>query len=227
MTPRRYRMSSRAADVAERRTHIIGAAIDLFAEQTAASTNMEDVARAAGVAPATVYRQFGDFEGLAQACAETAFHITEVPTPEVAVAQFAELDSMGAKLARFVEISCECYERAQAWLAAERRERHLPAFARTVEREESALRAIVTGLLAPVGADDPVLRSVITTLVDFPFWLSLKRAGVPEGRIAGVVYELAASELRRAGIEITHTDERKPGHAISPDERPRRPSRRR
>jgi AcrR family transcriptional regulator len=206
MTPRRYRMSHRAASVAARREQVIETAIGLFAENTAAATTMDDVARAAGVAPATVYRQFKDFDGLALACAEKAFHITEIPTPEVAVEQFAALDSLGEKLYRFIEISCECYERAQLWLAAERRERHLPAFARTVSREEAALEAIVSGLLDPVGADQEH-RAVIRTLTDFPFWQSLASSGVAGRRIPLVVFDLCADELRRAGIKISRPRE--------------------
>lgn len=199
MPPRRYQMASRAVTVAERRSQIVRTAIDLFAANTAASTTMDDVARAAGVAPATVYRQFGDFDGLALACAETAFNIAEIPTPQVAVEQFAGLDSLGAKLRRFIEISCECYERAELWLAAERRERHLPAFARTVSREEAALEAIVSGLLG-LETVDATVRAVVKALVDFPFWLSLRHSGVPLTEIDDVVFNLVAGELQRAGI---------------------------
>lgn len=200
MPPRNYSMSTRAAAAQERRTAIVSRAIELFAERTAAATTMEDIARASGVAPATVYRHFGDFEALAQACAETAFHISDVPTPEVAVAPFAHLPSLGEKLMRFIEIDCHCFERAHAWLSAERRERHLPAFGRTVSREEAALEAIVTGLLQPAGVD-PSTRSVVVALVDFPFWESLVRGGVATDRIPDLMFDLVSDQLRRAGIQ--------------------------
>lgn len=206
MSPRRYTMSSRAAGIAERRAQVVDTAIGLFEQQTAAATTMDDVARASGVSPATVYRQFGDFDGLARACAETAFDIVEIPSPEVAVEQFAGLDSLGARLHRFVEISCECYQRAQRWLAAERRERHLPPFARTVGREEAALDAIVTGLLDPVGVDAST-RALVTVLVDFPFWQELTRHGVPQDQVADTVFALAADALGRAGVPIHHPRE--------------------
>ena len=206
MTPRRYTMSARAAAISARRAQVVDTALGLFEQQTAAATTMDDVARAAGVSPATVYRQFGDFDGLARACAETAFNIVEIPSPEVAVEQFAALDSLGSKLHRFIEISCECYQRAQRWLAAERRERHLPAFAGTVGREEAALDAIVTGLLAPEGADAGT-RALVTVLVDFPFWQELTRRGVPEDEVVDTVFTLAADALGRAGIPVRHPRE--------------------
>jgi len=201
MTPRRYTMATRADAVAARRTEMVTRAIELFAERTAAATTMDDIARAAGVSPATVYRQFGDFDGLVRACAETAFNIVEIPTPEVAVAPFAHLPTLAEKLARFIEIDCHCFERARTWLAAERRERHLPAFAGTVGREEAALAAIVTGLLKPVAAD-ATTRAVVTALVDFPFWESLRRAGVPAQAIPGLMFDLVSDQLRRAGIDV-------------------------
>lgn len=208
MSPRAYSNTTRAAAAEARRAHIVSCAIKLFAEQTAAATTMEDIAQAAGVSPATVYRHFRSFDALAQACAETAFNIVDIPTPQIAVAPFADLPSLGEKLMRFIEIDCHCFERARTWLAAERRERHLPGFDRTVSREEAALAAIVTGLLEPVGAD-AVTRSVVIALVDFPFWESLRRGGVPPERIPDLMLELVSNQLRRSGITIEHPKERK------------------
>lgn len=199
MAPRRYQMRTRAAAVEQTRRRIVTAAIRLFADKTAAATNMDDVAAAAGVAPATVYRHFRDFDGLADACAQTAFHIAEVPTPEIAVAQFADVEGLAGKLERFIAISCHCYERAADWLAAERRERHLPAFARTLAREEAALDAIVRGLLEPAGADQLTV-AVVRSLVDFPFWQSLVAAGVPQHDIPSVIHRLSSDQLHHAGV---------------------------
>lgn len=209
MTPRQYTMVGRAAAAQARRAEIVARAIGLFAERTAAATTMEDVATAAGVSPATIYRHFRNFDALAQACAETAFNIVEIPTPEVAVAPFADLPTLGEKLVRFIEIDCHCFERAHTWLATERRERHLPAFARTVSREEAALDAIVTGLLEPAGAD-ATTRRVVLALVDFPFWESLRRGGVPPERIPDLMFDLVSDQLRRAGIQADRPKERKP-----------------
>lgn len=199
MAPRRYQMRGRAAAVEQTRERIVAAAIHLFADKTAAATNMDDVAAAAGVAPATVYRHFGDFDGLAEACAQTAFHVAEIPTPEDAVQQFADVGDLAGRLARFIDISCHCYERAADWLAAERRERHLPAFARTLGREEAALDAIVRGLLEPARADALTI-GIVKTLVDFAFWQSLVAANVPRDSIPAVMHRLAVDQLRHAGI---------------------------
>jgi AcrR family transcriptional regulator len=193
-------MQTRAESVEQRRQRIVSAAIDVFAARTASATNFEDVAAAAGVSAATVYRHFGDFEILAEACAKTAFNIAEVPTPESAAAQFADLPDLESKLRRFVEISCDCYQRAGAWLAAERRERHLPAFARTVAREEDALDAIVRGLLEPVDADATTIAAV-KAVCDFPFWQSLRACGVSATETPSLIHRMAVHLITDAGIQ--------------------------
>jgi AcrR family transcriptional regulator len=212
-------MRTRSAAVEQTRQRIVMAAIRLFSEQTATATSMEDVAAAAGVSPATVYRHFGDFDGLADACAQTAFFIAEIPTPQEAVQQFADQPDLRGKLDRFIAISCHCYERAAEWLAAERRERHLPAFARTLAREEAALDAIVRGLLEPAGAPQGTV-AVVKTLVDFPFWESLVAAGVAPGAIPAVMDQLVLDQLGHAGVP-TGTETVGGTHGPSRTRRPR------
>lgn len=224
MAPRRYEMRDRAVAVEQTRQRIATAAIRVFSEKTAAASGMDEVAAAAGVSPATVYRHFRDFDGVAQACAQTAFHIAEVPTPEIAAREFADAPSLGAKLRRFIDISCHCYERAADWLAAERRERHLPAFARTVGREEAALDAIVRGLLEPAGADRLTVAAV-KTLVDFPFWQALTAAGVPKADIAPLVLRLVTDQLHHAGLEAGTPADRRTD-VPTPARRSRAPARR-
>lgn len=52
------------ADAASNRRRILAAATELFAQHGAACVSMQDVARAAGVGMGTMYRRFGDREGL-------------------------------------------------------------------------------------------------------------------------------------------------------------------
>lgn len=219
MTPRRYEMRDRAAAVERTRQQIVTAAINLFAAQTAAATNMDDIAAAAGVSTATVYRHFGDFDSLAEACARTAFDIAAIPTPDVAAARFADSPDLATKLQRFIEISCHCYRNAADWLAAERRESHLPAFARTLAREQALLDAIVRGLLEPAGASAPTIATV-KTLVDFPFWHELVSNGVRHANAAAVMHRLAIAQLTAAGVPTGSTQKGRPDVA----NRARRPA---
>lgn len=81
----------------------------------------------------------------------------------------------------------------------ERRERHLPAFARTLGREEAALDAIVRGLLKPAGAEQSTIAAV-KTLVDFAFWQALTANGTPKAAAPAVMHRLVLAELAAAGL---------------------------
>jgi hypothetical protein len=51
---------------------------------------------------------------------------------------------------------------------------------------------------------------VVLALVDFPFWESLRRRGVPANRIPDLMFDLVSDQLRRAGIRAERREGRKP-----------------
>jgi AcrR family transcriptional regulator len=67
MTPRRYQLGKRAAAVAETRARIVEAARAVFSEDGFHRAAVDEVARRADVARATVYYQFGSKLGLVEA----------------------------------------------------------------------------------------------------------------------------------------------------------------
>ena len=67
MSPRPYRLGKRAADVEDTRDRVIQAARDLFSEEGFLGATLDDVAKRAGVARATVYYQFESKYGLLDA----------------------------------------------------------------------------------------------------------------------------------------------------------------
>lgn len=67
MASRPYSSSTRSAAAAERRGLVVQAAIQLLREQQVAHFSLEAVAKAAGVARLTVYKQFGSRRGLLEA----------------------------------------------------------------------------------------------------------------------------------------------------------------
>lgn len=67
MSPRPYRLGRRQADVEDTRDRIIAAARELFGQSGFYSVRLEDVAKTAGVARATVYYQFESKAGLLDA----------------------------------------------------------------------------------------------------------------------------------------------------------------
>ncbi|MGH2356571.1 MAG: hypothetical protein ACRDGJ_00985, partial [Candidatus Limnocylindria bacterium] len=55
---------------------------------------------------------------------------------------------------------------------------------------------------------EPVTRQVVLALVDFPFWESLRRGGVPADRIPDLMFDLVSDQLRRVGIRADRPNER-------------------
>ena len=67
MSPRPYRLGKRQTDVEDTRDRIIAAARELFGKTGFYSVSLDDVAKTAGVARATVYYQFESKSGLLDA----------------------------------------------------------------------------------------------------------------------------------------------------------------
>lgn len=67
MSPRSYRLGKRQADIEETRDRIVAAARELFGQSGFYSVTLDDVAKAASVARATVYYQFESKAGLLDA----------------------------------------------------------------------------------------------------------------------------------------------------------------
>ena len=72
MSPRPYRLGRREASVEETRDRVLRAARDVFSEEGFFEATLEDVAKRAGVARATVYYQFKSKHGLLEATLEGA-----------------------------------------------------------------------------------------------------------------------------------------------------------
>jgi AcrR family transcriptional regulator len=70
VSPRSYTLGARAVGIAETRRRVLSAARDLFLEHDVRMVTMNEVARRADVARATVYHQFGSKLGLVEALVE-------------------------------------------------------------------------------------------------------------------------------------------------------------
>lgn len=197
MSPRRYEMASRSAAVRATRRRIVDAAVHLHARNGALRTTWDDIAASARVSRATVYHHFPSLDELVPACAQVAFDLIDVPTPEDATARFARLRSPRQRLAQFIREGCRCYAAGAPWLRAAWRERDLvPSMGAAVRRLQRALAvlldAAVDGLEIDAGR-----RAVIVALLDFPFWDALDAGGVPRARIPEEILMLAEAVIRK------------------------------
>ena len=188
-------MADRAASVAQTRQRIVAAATRLHAERGVLATSWEEIAEAAGVAPATVYRHFPSLVELIPACARAVFDVARPPTIEQARDKFAGLDSAWERFEVLVRDSCHCYAKGEAWLHAARRERELiPAIDEVVGVQEAALEVLVAACLGHRRVSANAAR-LLFVFCDFPFWKQLADRGIPRRAIPTTVIDLVRSVL--------------------------------
>lgn len=185
-------MARRAADREATRRRIIDAAIDLHARRGSRATSWDDIAEVAQVSRATVYHYFGSLRTLIPACAQVAFELAEVPTLEEAANGFADLSDPRRRVSRLVFETCKCYAAGADWLRAAWRERDLvPEMAEAVTRLQKARDILIAAAVAGSGVSRDARRA-LGALLDFSFWDSLEREGIPRGRIAHHIDALAS-----------------------------------
>jgi AcrR family transcriptional regulator len=188
-------MESRLATVEATRGRIVAAAMRLHADRGSRATSWEDIAREAGVARATMYHHFPSLDSLIPACAQAAFDLIEIPTPEQAAARFAGMRTTAERLEVFVTETCRCYAAGAGWLRAAWRERDLvPAMGEAVGRLQLALLVLLYAVLGGESLADPARRT-LGALLDFPFWDALDRAGVSRDEIPARILRLANGEI--------------------------------
>jgi AcrR family transcriptional regulator len=102
MCPRQYRLGKREAEIQATRDAILRAAKDLFQESGYHRTSVEDVARRADVAPATVYYQFGSKPGLLDAALASTLNGYDVDEWTSGSDAFDDLDQVVASAVRRV-----------------------------------------------------------------------------------------------------------------------------
>ena len=192
--PRRYRMDARATAVEQTRQHIVEAAKNLHAEHGFLGTSYEEIARQANVATATVYRQFPSLSDLIPACARSIPVFHQVDDDEVA-ALFRGIADPFRRLEWLIRGTCDCYERDGNWInAAWREEGLVPAAGAVVRVQEESLQRLVRAAVDGTSASARTLK-VLVALIDFPFWQSLRRAGLSSAEAVDQIVALVRDQL--------------------------------
>jgi AcrR family transcriptional regulator len=193
-------MGARADAVAETKTRIVSAAMELHAKRGVLATRWEEIAEQAGVSVATMYRHFPSLKELVPACARTVFDLIAPLTVEQAMAKYATLDDPSERLAFLVRANVHCYGRGEDWLHAAYRERDF------IPELDAALRIIQDSVRALAEAAmqrrlGKVEEATLFTLLDFPFYRALRSAGLDpratEKVVTGLVLEAERSSRRK------------------------------
>ena len=199
MSPRRYRMDRRQDAVVATRARIVSAAMELHAERGVQSTGWDDLAQAAGVSTATVYRHFPSVSDLVPECARAVFDVIRPPGAKEAAARFATMSTSRERLEHLVRESCHCYRRGEAWLHAAHRERDfVPALDAALDVIQGTLHVLVdaaAGRPLPAAAHGPLF-----VLCDFPLWKSLVDAGLSYRTAEDTLVALVHAHAHRLGL---------------------------
>ena len=197
--PRKYRMKSRLASIKETQDRIVEAAKELHTEQGIQATSYEEIAEQAGVAQATVYRNFPSIEDLIPACARSIVVLQPI-TPDDIANLFQGRPQPVQRLEWIIRGTCECYARDGDWLNAARREGELiPALSEVIRTQRESLKVLVQAALDGTGASERSIQ-VLAALIDFPLWKSLRDAGLTATEATNQVLELVWDQLAKENL---------------------------
>jgi AcrR family transcriptional regulator len=170
-------MGARAETVAATRHAIVEAAMALHQRQGVQATSWDEIAAAAGVSSATVYRHFPSPTELIPACAHTVFDVIQPPTLAQVAPKFAACDDPADRLEQLVRDTVHCYAQGEGWLHAAYRERDfIVPLADAIEVIESTLRVLVR---AAAGTRlSKSAESELFVLCNFPMWKQLVDSGL-------------------------------------------------
>lgn len=192
MSPRKYSMGKRAQAVARTRARIVEAAMALYQEQPVESTSMQEVARRADVAPATVLNHFATPEELAEAVVEELVRVLRAPSPEI----FEGADTTAERVKVLARALANFFERAEPWFHVHEREhQRVAAFGRGAREFDERVLALIRGALGDPGAGGREI-TVARALLSPPVFRGMRvRDGLTADGAADLVAEVLMSWL--------------------------------
>ncbi len=165
-------MEKRAAQHAETRRRIVDATVALHREKGALMTKPAEIAARANVSLTTYYKHFPSLGALVTACTTRGRELIPPPDPET-VAVLPPDPSV--RIPAMVRTLFDYYEAREPWLYAGRtEERFIPEVRPVMERLTGLRDAFVRAALAPVVSGREAV-GVISALVDFWAWRTLRR----------------------------------------------------
>jgi len=189
MTEKRtYNLGRRAETAAETRQRLVEATAALHAERGISATSLRDIAERARVSVGTAYHHFPTYLEAVQACG--AHIAANSPLPPESI--FDGVESLDERVHVFVRELCRWYDR-NVWLERVRAER--AAYPPVEEGMSHFERGIEQLALAAAGCTADEARTV-AALADAAVYSSLRRAGVPAGRVPGRIAEAIVAWLR-------------------------------
>lgn len=203
MCPRPYRSDRRKAATEETRRRIVGAAVDLHAENGVLATTYAMIAKRADVVVPTVYNHFPTRRDLLGAC--TGDVAAGAPPLDARIYDGAA--DAEARLLALVRAQFAYYHYYAPWMGWGLNEaRFLPEIEAWITSLATTRRELIALALAPAFADTPppALVTLCEILLDFPAWQHLTDKQDTAAAEAGLSDALA-------GLMLLHLDTPRPG----------------
>lgn len=172
MSPRKYRMSKRAAAAAETRDRIVQATMELHAERGIADTSLRDIAERADVAIGTVYHHFPTYDEAILACGTRT--LERWPLPDETV--FAGASDPLERLARLIRAIYTRYDEFPGLELVHADRLRFPTVEAFFREEQAQLQALLRAALVPRRPAVSAIRTSLA-LLSFEFYLAQRRAG--------------------------------------------------
>jgi AcrR family transcriptional regulator len=194
---REYRMRKRAEARDETRERIVRATMQVHDEKGVAPATFAEIAERAGVGQATVSRHFPTLGDLVQACGAHVWAEMQPPVPDAAASVFEGAAKPEARLTRLVEELNAFYERGAHRLALAARDRELvPELDQFLMMVDAGVEALVREALTGRGSDREV--PIGMSIMSFPVWSALRKAGLPAAEFAGFWQRILECSLKAA-----------------------------
>ena len=185
-------MKARAERVAETRSRIVAATVELHREVGPARTTVADIARRAGVERLTVYNHFPNERTLYEAC--QTHWLTQLPPPDAA--RHAGVTNPDARTEAVLRDLYGWYHKTAPMLRNVVRDAQaLPALAQTVAVYRDTQAQIVELLLKGRGVRGRRRRRIAAALrlvLEFGTWDALTAAGLDDGEAAALAAGMVA-----------------------------------
>lgn len=195
MSPRRYSMAGRTAQVARTRARIVTAALALYRERGIAGTSMQQVARRADVAPATVLNHFSSADALAEAVVDRIVGSLRMPDDREWTAE----RTRAARARRLVREMFAFYDRSTPWFELFRGEMgKIPALRRGERRFWAEIGELYARTFGPA-LEDRRVRGAVFGLTSPATLGALREAGLSVGEASELVGDMLVRRVERAG----------------------------
>lgn len=191
MSPRRYRMSNRAASAEETRRRIVEATFALHVEKGVAATTFRDISTRADVGIGTIYQHFSTYDDVIDACGHHAFALMRPPHADM----FVGTTGLEERIPTLVRELFAFYERFPAF-GRFRGERHqFEALERGISYEEENRRALIVAAFRDRRGSER-LRALAFSLLDFNVYQSLRSCGVAHDAAVEEIANILLARVR-------------------------------